>query len=81
MDDSFTYELAKVHNHAACLHQSIHSSRHYMFQTEEEVDEFKQRYQSSNIGHATEGEQRNASDRIYKLICMKRRMRAKALKK
>ena len=53
----------------------------YKFESLEEAEEYKQRYAEARMGNASTGEQKNASDRIYKSICMKRRMKAKALKK
>ena len=61
--------------------QREYGSCQYKFETLEELEEYKQRYSEARLGDATTGEQKNACDRIYKLICMKRRMRAKALKK
>ena len=61
--------------------QKVYSSCAYKFETDEEVEEFNQRYRDARLGDKTTGEQKNTTDRIYKMICMKRRMKAKALKK
>jgi hypothetical protein len=52
----------------------------YQYNSKEEYEEMKQRYREAKLGQASTGEQKNATDRIYKIILMKRRMKAKALK-
>lgn len=60
--------------------QKIINSMHYTFISLEEEEQFRQMYKNTRIGRSKE-EQMNTSNRIYKLICMKRRMNAKTLKK
>ena len=61
--------------------QRAYEAFEYKYETPEEAEEHKQRYAEARLGDATTGDQKNVFDRIYKSICMKRRMRAKALKK
>jgi hypothetical protein len=68
-------------HYTARANQKVVERCAYKFETEEEIEEFNQRYRDARLGDKTTGEQKNTTDRIYKMICMKRRMKAKALKK
>jgi hypothetical protein len=61
--------------------QRAYSVLAYKFISNEEQEEYLQRYRDARIGDKTTGEQKNAGDRIYNLILMKRRMRARMNKK
>lgn len=69
------------------LHPQAKNQRAYSrtmtltFISKEEEDEYLQRYNAARIGCMTTGEQENVTKRIYKLILMKRRVRAKLNKK
>lgn len=65
-----------MHPHASPS-QMYHSHVSFSFISEEEVKEYDDKYRAARIGHMTTGEQENAANHIYKLILMKRRMRAK----
>ena len=70
--ESIHYSITKNRTQYSCVD--------YQFNSKEESEEMKQRYREAKLGGATTGEQKNASDRIYRIILMKRRMKAKALK-
>jgi hypothetical protein len=72
-------KYARIHPQASS--QGAYSSTSYAFISKEEADEYTQRYNDARIGLMTTGEQKGAGDRIYNLILMKRRMRAKLNKK
>ena len=69
------------------LHPQAKNQRAYSrtitltFISNEEEEEYYQRYNAARIGDMTTGEQENTCKRIYKLILMKRRVRAKLNKK
>jgi len=75
----WTTKHARIHPQAS--NQGAYSSTSYTFISKEEADEYTQRYNDARIGLMTTGEQKGAGDRIYNLILMKRRMRAKLNKK
>jgi len=67
--------------HPQAIHQNAYSSMSFEFKSKEEEEEYLQRYRNARIGDMTTGEQENVCKRIYNLICMKRRMKAKLNKK
>jgi len=67
--------------HPQAIQQNAYSSMSFEFESKEEEEEYLQRYRNARIGIMTTGEQENAGKRIFNLILMKRRMKAKLNKK
>ncbi len=73
--------ITMVSLHSNATDQKVYTSSCYRFESQEEHDEYQQLYKNAKIGHETTGEQKNASERIYKFICMKRRMKKRMINK
>ena len=67
--------------HPQADEQKAYRTTSYEFISKEEEEEYVQRYRDARIGDKTTGEQENVGKRIFNLILMKRRMKAKLNKK
>jgi hypothetical protein len=66
--------------HCNYINGGLVAAKYYKFISKEEQEEFKTKCNNANLGHGSKYEQEQMSDRIYKLILMKRRMRNKLKK-